>query len=64
MKLILKKAISVVSGWLVSIPFFYLPINGILLSTILCIFFIFYYTLLDKLFQKIENLKNKKKILK
>jgi len=55
MRLLLKKAISVVSGWFVSIPFFYLPIPGILQSALLCVFFIFYYALFDKIFQKIEE---------
>lgn len=56
LKLIYKKAISVISGWFESLPIlYYFSQNYILNSIVLCVNFIIYYYVLDKLFQYIEK---------
>jgi len=69
MKLIIKKMISVISGYFVSLPIFYSYIyqilSPIIQATILCIFFIIYYYICDKIIKyieiRIENNKKKEK---
>jgi len=62
MKLIYKKIINVVSGYFASLPFFYVKFNNALLQSLtLCVFFIFYYYILDKLLYFIENFIKKRK---
>ena len=59
MKKITKKVISVVSGYFASIPIFYSDfyrvLSPVIQATILCIFFIFYYYLIDRIFDRIEK---------
>ncbi|MHC1591741.1 MAG: hypothetical protein ACXQS8_06630 [Candidatus Helarchaeales archaeon] len=55
MRSIFRKIISVVSGYFVSLPFFYVNINPVVDSLILCIFFIFYYWLVDKIIDLVER---------
>jgi len=60
LKLIHKKIISVGSGYFASLPFFFIELGPILDSIILCIFFIGFYYLCDKIFEKLEKKSDEK----
>ncbi|RLD10439.1 MAG: hypothetical protein DRI44_06090 [Chlamydiae bacterium] len=64
MNLIVKKIISVVSGYFASLPFFFVNINPIVDSLILMVFFIAYYALIDYILEKIEQKISKEELRK
>nr|URC17144.1 MAG: hypothetical protein [Lokiarchaeota virus Ratatoskr Meg22_1012] len=57
----IKRAISVISGYFVSLPIFFFDLDPITQSLILMVFFILYYYALDRLFDYIENKRGDKK---
>ena len=55
MKLIYKKVISVVCGYFASLWSFFINVNWLFDSLLLCIFFIWFYWLFDRLFLYYES---------
>lgn len=59
----MRNTIKTISGLFVGVPLIEIikPLNSFLISCIQCIFFIFFYTVLDKIIRGVEHYYDRKK---